>query len=68
MHCLGLFVVVYSKQSCLQTNKYDQSLRVMDIYILTQFHCFMLFRFWVTGVQSEEEEGGEEEDEQNSLS
>ena len=38
----------------------------MDIYILTNFHYFMLFRFWIMGVESEEEE--EEEDEQNSLS
>ena len=37
MYCLGLFVVVYSKQYCLQTNKYDQSLRVMDIHIVTKF-------------------------------
>ena len=39
-YCLGLFVVVYSKQCCLQTNKYDQSLRVLDIYILTKFHYY----------------------------
>ena len=41
----------------------------MDIYILTKFHYYMLFRFWVTRVQSEEGEEGEEEeeDEQNSL-
>ena len=45
MYCLGLFVVVYSKQCCLQTNKYDQSLRVTDIYILTKFHYCMLLRF-----------------------
>ena len=43
MYCLGLFVVVYSKQCCLQTNKYDQSLWVTDI---TKFHYYnMLFRF-----------------------
>ena len=65
-NCLGLFVV-YSKQCCLQTNKYDQSLRVTDMYILTKFHYYMLFRFPVTRVKSEEEEG-EGEDEQNSLS
>ena len=35
MYCLGLIVVVYSKQCCLQTNKYDQSLRVTDVCILT---------------------------------
>ena len=45
MYFLGLFVVVYSKQCCLQTNKYDQLLRVTDIYILTQFHYYMFFRF-----------------------
>ena len=45
MYFLGLFLVVYSKQWCLQTNKYDQSLRVTDIYILTKFHYYMLFRF-----------------------
>ena len=48
MYRLGLFVVVYSKQCCLQTNKYDQSLQVTDIFILTKFHYYMLFRFWVT--------------------
>ena len=40
----------------------------MNIYILTKFHYFTLFRFWVMGVESEEEEGEGEEDEQNSLS
>ena len=48
---------------CLQRNKYDQSLRVMDIYILKKIHYFMLFRFLVMGVESEEEEEGGEEDE-----
>ena len=51
MFFLGLFVVVYSKQCCLQRNKYDQSLRVIDIYSLTKFHYFMLFRFRVMGVE-----------------
>ena len=27
------------------SDKYEQSLRVTDIYILTTFHCCMLFRF-----------------------
>ena len=58
MYCLGLFVVV--KQCCLQRYKYDQSLRVTDIYIRTKFHYFMLFGFLVMCV--------EEEDEQNSVS
>ena len=41
----------------------------MDIYILTKFHYFMLFGFWVTRLEREEEEKEEEEeDEQNSLS
>ena len=35
----------------------------MDIYILTKFHYFMLFHFWVMGVESEEEEEGEGEGE-----
>ena len=30
MYFLGLFVVVYSNKCCLQTNKYDQSVRVTD--------------------------------------
>ena len=54
------------QKTMLFTNKYDQSLRVMDIYVLTKFHYYTLFRFWVVGVESEEE--GEGEDEQNSLS
>ena len=62
IYCLELFVVVYSNQYCVQTNEYDQSLRVTDIYILTKFE--MLFHFWVMGVESEEED----DDEQNSLS
>ena len=44
--------------SCKRCNTHDQSLQVMDIYILTNFHLYMLFRFWVTRVQSEE--GGED--------
>ena len=42
MYYLGLFVVVYSKQWCLQTNKYDQSLQVTNIYILTKFHHYII--------------------------
>ena len=41
MYCLGLFVVVKGKQCFLQTNKYHQSLRVVDIYILTKFYYYM---------------------------
>ena len=36
--------------------KYDQSLREMDIYILTKFHNCVLFCCCVMGVESEEEE------------
>ena len=43
MYNLGLFVVVYSEQNCLQTKKYDQSLRVMDICIFTKvLFCFLV--------------------------
>ena len=65
MYCLGLFVAVYSQYCCVQTNKYDQSLRVTDSYIVTKFHYNMSFRYWVMGtVESEEEE---DDNEQNSL-
>ena len=40
MYCMGLFVVVYSKQCCLQANKYDQSLRVTNIYIHAKFNYY----------------------------
>ena len=38
---------------CLQTNKYDQSLRVMDIYVLTKFHYFYVvsFELWVLNLK-----------------
>ena len=62
LYCPGLFVAVYKEISMT-------TLRITDTYILTKFHYFMLFHFWVMGVESEEEEEeGGEEDEQNSLS
>ena len=60
----GNFVVVYSKQHCLQTKKYDVAHVVIDMYIPTKFHGFISFGFWVMLVEQEEEE----EEEQNSLS
>ena len=61
MYCLGLFVINY-----VQHFKYVQSLRNIDIYLITKFHDSMLYGFLL--VRVEEEEGEEEEDEQNSLS
>ena len=45
MYCLRIFVVVYCKQCCLQTNKYDQSLRGTDIYIVQNFITIRYFVF-----------------------
>ena len=42
----NVFVVVYSKQHCLQTEKYGIAQVVIDMYIPTKFHhvfiCFYL--------------------------
>ena len=43
--CLGIFAIVYSKQCCLQTNKYDHAHLVMDIHIISKFDDYMLFFF-----------------------
>ena len=43
MYCLGPFVVVYSKQHCSQTKKYDVAHVVMDMYI--PIHGFISFGF-----------------------
>ena len=43
----GTFVVVYSKQHCLQTKKYDVAHVVIDMYIPTKFHGFISFSFLV---------------------
>ena len=40
MHCLGLFVVVYSKQQCLQTKTYDVAHVAIDMYIPTKFSMY----------------------------
>jgi hypothetical protein len=37
IHCLGLFVVVFSKQHCLWTKKYYVTHVVIDMYIPTNF-------------------------------
>ena len=63
MYCLGLFVVVYSKQNCLQTEKYDVAQVVIDMYIPTKFHVFISFGFRVTLVEEDDDD-----DKQNSLS
>ena len=39
---LWLFVVAYSKQCCLQTNKFDESLRVTDIQDFIPI-CYFVF-------------------------
>ena len=44
------------KHRCLQTNKYDQSRGVMEIYALTKCCNLICFRFEDTYVESEEEE------------
>ena len=64
IYCLGLFLVI---NNYVQNFKYVQSLRNIDIYLITKFHDSMLYGFLLVRVEEEGEEE-EEEDEQNSLS
>jgi hypothetical protein len=41
----GNFVVVYSKEHCLQTKQYDVAHVVIDMYIPTKYHGFISFGF-----------------------
>ena len=43
MYCLRHLLLFTSKQGCLQTCKYDQSLSIMKTYIPTKFH----FDIWL---------------------
>ena len=44
-----------SQQCCLQRNRYDQSLRVTDIFILTDFItvCCFVFELWMLNLEKE---------------
>ena len=59
MYCLGLFVVVYSKQCCLQTNKYDQSLLgygYLHSYKISLLYVCFVFKLWVLNLNLKKKE------------
>ena len=56
MNCQRLFRLFTGKQRCLQTNKYNQSRGVLEIYASTNFCDLICFRFEDMSVESEEEE------------
>ena len=45
MYCLGILLLFTVNNVVYKRNKYDQSVRVMDIYIVKKFFYYVLFRF-----------------------
>ena len=45
MYCLGLFLVINGSFNYVQNFKYVQSLRNIDMYLITIFRDYMLYGF-----------------------